>query len=126
MAQFGTVFCDHLAIARFEDGSWGDAALEPLAPLPMHPASHVFHYASTCFEGFKAYRWKDGKARIFRLPDHVERMRRSAASMRLPVPDRDLLSQMVVDLVASETEQIPMPPSSLYLRPTLILSLIHI
>lgn len=120
MAQFGTVFCDHIAIARFENGSWGKAAIEPLAPLPMHPASHVFHYASTCFEGFKAYRWEDGKARIFRLHDHVARMQRSAASLSLPVPDAEQLASMVIDLVRSHLDDIPAPPHALYLRPTLI------
>jgi len=120
MAQFGTVFCDHISIARFENGNWSDAAIEPLAPLPMHPASHVFHYASTCFEGFKAYRWEDGKARIFRLHDHVARMQRSAASLRLPVPDTDMLAGMVTGLVSRQLDDIPEPPSSLYLRPTLI------
>ena len=120
MAQFGTVFCDHMAIARFENGSWGEAAIEPLAPLPLHPAAHVFHYASTCFEGFKAYRWQDGKARIFRLHDHVARMQRSAKSLHLPVPDADLLAAMVENLVREQFDDIPEPPSSLYLRPTLI------
>jgi branched-chain amino acid aminotransferase len=120
MAQFGTVFCDHVVIARFENGSWGEAVIEPLAPLPMHPASHVFHYASTCFEGFKAYRWNDGKARIFRLRDHVARMQRSAASLCMPVPDAEQLANMVIDLVRSQLNDIPEPPSSLYLRPTLI------
>jgi branched-chain amino acid aminotransferase len=120
MAQFGTVFCDHIAIARFENGGWSEAAIEPLAPLPMHPAAHVLHYASTCFEGFKAYRWSDGKARIFRLQDHVARMRRSAESLSLPVPDIDQLAAMVVDLVRKHIDDIPEPPSSLYLRPTLI------
>jgi branched-chain amino acid aminotransferase len=120
MAQFGTVFCDNLAIARYDDGAWQPAEITPLAPLPMHPAAHVFHYASTCFEGFKAYRWNDGKARIFRLHDHVARMRRSAASLCLPVPDTDLLAGMVTDIVAKHIEDIPAPPSSLYLRPTLI------
>jgi branched-chain amino acid aminotransferase len=120
MAQFGTVFCDHMTIARFENGSWGEAAMQPLAPLPLHPASHVFHYASTCFEGFKAYRWQDGKARIFRLHDHVARMQRSAKSLYLPIPDADLLVGMVEDLVRKQIDDIPQPPSSLYLRPTLI------
>ena len=120
MAQFGTVFCDHMTIARFENGRWSEAAIEPLAPLPMHPASHVFHYASTCFEGFKAYRWPDGKARIFRLRDHVARMQRSARSLHLPIPEADLLAGMVEDLVRKQLEDIPEPPSSLYLRPTLI------
>jgi branched-chain amino acid aminotransferase len=120
MAQFGTVFCDHVSVARFENGSWGDAVIEPLAPLPMHPASHVLHYASTCFEGFKAYRWQDGRARVFRLRDHVARMQRSAASLRLPFPGTDMLAGMVIDLVSKHLDDIPEPPSSLYLRPTLI------
>ena len=120
MAQFGTVFCDNIAIARFQDGAWQEPAIKPLAPLPLHPAAHVFHYSSSCFEGFKAYRWEDGKARIFRLHDHVGRMQKSAASMYLPVPDADLLTGMVTGLVANQVEDIPAPPGSLYLRPTLI------
>ena len=120
MGAFGTEFCDHFAIARFEDGAWQAPALEPLSPLSIHPAAHVFHYASTCFEGFKAYRWDDGKAHIFRLYDHVERMQKSARSLRLPVPEIDLLANMVIDVVARHVDEIPSPPSSLYLRPTLI------
>jgi len=120
MGQFGTEFCDQIAVARYKSDAWQAASLEPLAPLPMHPASHVFHYASTCFEGFKAYRWDDGKARIYRLNDHIARMQKSAASLRLPVPDAAMLAGMVIDLVAHHLEDIPAPPSSLYLRPTLI------
>lgn len=120
MAQFGTVFCDSFAVARYDDGAWQQAEIKPLAPLPMHPAAHVFHYASTCFEGFKAYRWQDGNARIFRLQDHVARMQRSAASLRLPVPDAHMLAGMVTSVVAEHIEDIPAPPGSLYLRPTLI------
>ena len=120
MAQFGTEFCDDFAIARFENGAWQEAEIKPLAPLQMHPAAHVFHYCSSCFEGFKAYRWKDGKARIFRLEDHIARMRRSAASLGLPIPDTDRLTAMVTDLVAHHVDDIPSPPASLYLRPTLI------
>ncbi len=120
MEQFGTVFCNNISIARFEDGEWQEPAIEPLAPLPVHPAAHVFHYASSCFEGFKAYRWEDGSAQIFRLQDHVARMRRSARSMYLPVPDTELLVGMVTSLVANQVADIPPPPSALYLRPTLI------
>ena len=120
MKPFGTEFCDHIAIATYADGAWSAPSIEPLAPLPMHPAAHVFHYASTCFEGFKAYRWSDGKGRIFRLHDHVARMQRSAASLRLPIPDADLLAGMVVDAVHKNLADIPEPPASLYLRPTLI------
>ncbi len=120
MGQFGTEFCDHIAIARYENDAWQAPSIEPLKPLSLHPAAHVFHYASTCFEGFKAYRWDDGKAHIYRLRDHVARMQKSAASLRLPVPDADMLAKMVMDLVAHHVADIPAPPSSLYLRPTLI------
>ncbi len=120
MSVFGTEFCDHISIARYIDGAWQEPTFEPLSPLPMHPAAHVFHYASTCFEGFKAYRWQDGHGRIFRLHDHVARMQKSAASLRLPVPDADMLAGMVIDLVSHQLADIPEPPHSLYLRPTLI------
>ena len=120
MAQFGTEFCDNFALTHYVNDQWQDAAIEPLRPLPMHPAAHVFHYASTCFEGFKAYRWDDGKARIFRLHDHIARMQKSAHSLRLPPPDSSMLANMVIDLVRSQIDDIPAPPSSLYLRPTLI------
>ena len=120
MSQFGSEFCERFAIAKFEDGAWQPHAIQALMPLELHPASHVLHYASTCFEGFKAYRWSDGKARIFRLHDHVARMQKSAASLRLPIPDADLLAGMVIDLVRNHIDDIPAPPSSLYLRPTLI------
>lgn len=120
MGQFGTKFCDHIAIARYADGAWQAASIEPLQPIPMHPAAHVFHYASSCFEGFKAYKWNDGKARIYRLFDHVARMQKSAQSLRMPIPDATMLSSMVMDLVARQVDDIPSPPSSLYLRPTLI------
>ena len=120
MSQFGSEFCERFAIAKFEDGAWQPHAIQALMPLELHPASHVLHYASTCFVGFKAYRWSDGKARIFRLHDHVARMQKSAASLRLPIPDADLLAGMVIDLVRNHIDDIPAPPSSLYLRPTLI------
>ena len=126
MSQFGTEFCDQFAIVRFEDGAWQAPALQALKPLELHPAAHVFHYASTCFEGFKAYRWSDGKARIYRLKDHIARMQKSAASLRLPIPDADMLADMVIGLVRAHIKEIPAPPSSLYLRPTLIGTLANI
>ncbi len=120
MTAFGTQFCDQFTIASFKDGAWGPGELKPLAPIPMHPAAHVFHYASTCFEGFKAYRWADGSVHIFRLKDHVARMQKSAASLHLPIPDADLLRGMVIDIVSANRDAVPAFPGALYLRPTLI------
>lgn len=120
MSVFGTEFCDQFSVARYVNDAWHKDGLQPLAPIPMHPASHVLHYASTCFEGFKAYRWEDGSVHVFRLNDHVARMQKSAASLRLPVPDADILRDMVLSLVDASRDAVPAYPGALYLRPTLI------
>ena len=62
---FGTVLADQMNIATYKDGAWSAERIVPTAPITMHPAAHVIHYASTCFEGFKAYRWPDGSIRVF-------------------------------------------------------------
>ncbi|MFK8051399.1 MAG: branched-chain amino acid aminotransferase [Woeseiaceae bacterium] len=120
MTAFGSEFCKEFTVADFEEDAWQSPTLQPLAPLPMHPASHVLHYASTCFEGFKAYRWADGSIHVFRLKDHVARMQKSAASLCLPVPPTDLLTKMVVDVISANRDAVPAMPGALYLRPTLI------
>lgn len=120
MAAFGTEFSEQLTIAHYVDGAWGPASLQPMGPLPIHPAAHVLHYASTCFEGFKAYRWDDGSVHIFRSDMHIARMRNSAKSLHLPVPDTELLTNMVESVICTSLADIPPPPGALYLRPTLI------
>ncbi len=117
---FGSVFADVMAIAWYRDGRWGSAEVVPLAPLPLHPAAHVLHYASECFEGFKAYRWPDGQIHLFRMDRHLERFRQSAASLVLPVPEADWVGGMVRSLIQRCQATVPEAPGALYLRPTLI------
>lgn len=117
---FGATFVDHMAVAEFTGGEWGPNRLDPVAPLALHPAAHVLHYGSACFEGLKAHRGVDGIVRVFRLDRHVARMQRSAEVLVLPVPPTDLLTEMVVDTVRTGLDRVPETPGSLYLRPTLI------
>jgi branched-chain amino acid aminotransferase len=116
---FGTVLADQMTIATFRDGRWSDYEVRPTGPVQIHPAAHVLHYASECFEGFKAYRWADGSVRVFRMDKHVERMRQSARLLVLPVPDAGLLSQMVLATIDRVRDQVPEPPGALYMRPML-------
>ncbi len=116
---FGTVLADHMSVAHFKDGRWSEAQLTPTAPIPMHPAAHVLHYSSTCFEGFKAYRWRDGSAHVFRMDRHVERMRQSARLLTMPEPDAEQLAAMVISVIDRCRDQVPEPPGALYLRPLL-------
>jgi branched-chain amino acid aminotransferase len=119
-APFGSVFTKSLAMARFADGRFGDFSIEPVAPLTLHPGAHVLHYASTVFEGLKAHRQPDGGVAVFRVDRHVARMGHSAELLCLPAPPADLLTEMILALVAAARKDVPDPPGSLYLRPTLV------
>jgi branched-chain amino acid aminotransferase len=62
---------------------WFDGALiegdAPQAGL----TTHAMHYGSGVFEGVRAYATPEGAA-VFRLPEHLERMRRGAEMIGLP------------------------------------------
>jgi branched-chain amino acid aminotransferase len=116
---FGTVLADHMSVATYSEGHWGEARLQKVAPIEISPAAHVLHYASTCFEGFKAYRWADGSIHVFRMERHIERMRQSARALALPEPAVDQLSDMVCRVIDRCRDQVPEAPGALYLRPLL-------
>ncbi len=116
---FGTVLADQMAVANFKDGKWSAHEVRATGPIEIHPGAHVLHYASTCFEGFKAYRWADGTVRVFRMDKHIERMRQSARLLALPVPDAAQLATMILTVIDRVRAQVPEPPGALYLRPLL-------
>lgn len=118
--KFGTTFVEQMSVARWMDGAWSKARLEPVAPLSLHPAAHALHYGSSCFEGLKAHRDQTGAVRVFRLDRHAARLRGSADALCLPVPPAGMVERMVIDVVRASRDQVPDPPGSLYLRPTLI------
>lgn len=118
--EFGTQFFDEITMATFDGTAWSDTSFVPSGSLSLHPATHVLHYASTCFEGMKAFRTEDGKINIFRLDDHVKRMQNSARGLHLPVPETEQLKAMIVDLLDKYREQVPAFPGSAYIRPTLL------
>lgn len=116
---FGTVLAPTMTLARFQSGAWGDLEIRPCGPIELHPAAHVLHYASTCFEGFKAYRWADGSINVFRMDRHIERMRQSAQALVLPEPDPRQLEEMILTAIDRNRDSVPEAPGALYLRPIL-------
>jgi branched-chain amino acid aminotransferase len=116
---FGTLLASHMAVAAYRAGRWGEAEIKPVAPIELSPAAHVLHYASTCFEGFKAFRRADGSIHIFRMERHIQRMRQSARQLVLPEPDAAQLADMVRGVIARCREAVPEAPGALYLRPIL-------
>jgi branched-chain amino acid aminotransferase len=91
-----------------------------VAPIELSPAAHVLHYASTCFEGFKAFRHADGSIHVFRMDRHIQRMRQSARQLVLPEPEAAQLAQMVRSVIERCRDVVPEAPGALYLRPILI------
>jgi len=60
---------------------WMDGALVPWRSAQVHILTHAMHYASSVFEGERAY-----GGRIFRSRDHSERLRRSASLIDFDIP----------------------------------------
>jgi branched-chain amino acid aminotransferase len=118
--SFGSVLTSHMAVASHDGSRWGEFAVQPVAPLSLSPAAHVLHYASTCFEGFKAFRQPDGSVQIFRLDMHIRRMQQSARQLVLPEPDTTQLAAMVRAVIHRCLDEVPEAPGALYLRPLLI------
>jgi branched-chain amino acid aminotransferase len=119
-APFGSILADTMAVATYRDGKWSAHEIRATGRFEIHPAAHVLHYGSECFEGFKAYKWADGSVRIFRMDRHVERIRQSARLLAMPEPDAAQLADMVVEVVRRNREVVPDAPGALYLRPLLI------
>jgi len=117
-SDFGTVFMPEMTVARYADGSWSDFGFEPSDSISMHPGAHVLHYASTCFEGLKGFKHKDGSVNIFRIDKNVARFEQSCRLLHLPAIDTAMTTKMIIDLVDRFKSEVPEPPSSAYLRPT--------
>jgi branched-chain amino acid aminotransferase len=108
-----------MAVATYQGGRWSPSEIKPVAPIELSPAAHVLHYASTCFEGFKAFRRADGTVHVFRMDRHIQRMRQSARQLVLPEPDAADLAGMVRAVIERCRDAVPEAPGALYLRPML-------
>ena len=64
---------------------WFDGQLVPWQEAQVHVLSHALHYASSAFEGLRAYATPRGPA-IVQLARHVERLFRTCKIIELPIP----------------------------------------
>ncbi|HYE73204.1 MAG TPA: branched-chain amino acid transaminase [Blastocatellia bacterium] len=95
MAQIGTPGGPQVAKKIWHNGEmidWNQANI--------HVMSHVIHYASALFEGIRCYATPQGPA-VFRLREHIERLRNSAYIYRMTLPySVDDLIQACLDVVS--------------------------
>lgn len=118
MSAFGTVFAPEMSLARYEQGKWSDTQLVNSDSISFHPGAHVLHYSSTCFEGLKAFKHEDGSINIFRMDKNIARLIQSSELLALPEVNADQLKQMIIDIVKRYADDVPLPPGSMYIRPT--------
>ncbi|WP_286236601.1 branched-chain amino acid aminotransferase [Neptuniibacter halophilus] len=116
---FGSQFMPEMSISWFDGSSWSAAEVVPSDSIQLHPGAHVLHYSSTCFEGLKAFRHEDGSIKVFRIDRNVARMAQSARLLALPELDEEMVSKMILDTVKRFAADVPAPPGSMYIRPTL-------
>jgi branched-chain amino acid aminotransferase len=114
---FGTLLTSHMAVATHRDGQWSQSELKPVGPIEISPAAHMLHYASTCFEGFKAFRRADGSVHVFRMDRHIQRLQQSTRQLVLPEPDAAQVADMVRAVINRCRDAVPEAPGALYLRP---------
>jgi len=72
---------------------WFDGKLVPWDEARVHVLTHTLHYGLGVFEGIRCYRCADGRSAIFRLPEHIRRLRDSAhvGLMKLPFSQEELV-----------------------------------
>jgi len=115
--DFGTQFMPEMSVSRFADG-WSEPRIEPADSVSLHPGAHVLHYASTCFEGLKAFRHADGSVHVFRMDQNIKRLAQSSALLCLPEINETATEQMIRDILLRYLDDVPEPPASMYIRPT--------
>jgi branched-chain amino acid aminotransferase len=116
---FGRVFTDHMVtITWTPDAGWHDATLRPYGPLSLDPATAIFHYGQSIFEGFKAYAQPDGSIKTFRPDANGRRFQRSAKRLALPeLPVDDFVAAADL-LISTDRGWVPTEEEkSLYVRP---------
>jgi branched-chain amino acid aminotransferase len=85
----------------------------------LPPMTHALHYGTGCFEGIRAY-WNPSNEQLYLLQAeaHYERLRRSAAILRLKLPQAtDELVKLTVDLLRRNDAR-----TDTYIRPLVFIS----
>lgn len=117
---FGKVFSDHMFIAEFDNGVWGNLQVLPYGPISVSPAISALHYGQAIFEGMKAYRQADGKISVFRPEKNFERFNKSAMRMSMPEIPKDIFMQGIAALIEIDERWVPAQDGySLYIRPVM-------
>jgi len=118
--KFGQTFADHMLVADYADGKWGNTRILPYGNLSLSPATAGLHYGQNCFEGMKAYRQPNGDICIWRPFKNFERINKSAERLCIPALPEDIFIGGLQQLLSLDRDWVPNREGySLYIRPFL-------
>lgn len=90
---------------------WMNGKLVPWKEARIHIASHVIHYGTSLFEGFRTYATPQGSV-VFRLQSHTQRLYNSCKMYRMDIPyTQTQFNQAVVETIKANNLK------SCYIRP---------
>lgn len=116
--QFGKVYADHMFMADYQNGKWGNFQITPYENLSLSPANSALHYGQSVFEGMKAYRNIHGEPVLFRADANFKRINLSADRLCIPQIPEEVFMGGLKALVKLDEQWIPNKPNTaLYVRP---------
>ncbi len=94
---------------------WMNGKLVPYKDAKVHVLTHALHYSTAVFEGIRCYTTPKGSM-IFRLPEHVERLFRSAKmySMKIPYTKKEISDAIIKTVIASKLRECYIRPIAYY------------
>ena len=98
------------------DKVWMDGELVDYEDATIHVLTHTLHYGLGAFEGIRCYRQEDGRAAVFRLDAHIDRLFDTChiATMDIPFEQEELENACLLTIRANDTDDC-------YIRPVVFL-----
>lgn len=94
---------------------WMNGKLVAYKNAKVHVLTHALHYSTAIFEGIRCYNTPRGPM-VFRLPEHVERLFKSAKmySMKIPYSKKEISDGIVKTVKASKLKECYIRPIAYY------------
>jgi branched-chain amino acid aminotransferase len=94
---------------------WMNGKLVPYKNAKVHVLTHALHYSTAIFEGIRCYNTPRGPM-IFRLPEHVERLFKSAKmySMKIPYSKKEISDAIIKTVKVNKLKECYIRPIAYY------------
>lgn len=79
---------------------WLDGEIVDYEAATTHVLSHTLHYGVGAFEGIRCYETGSGRAAIFRMPEHVDRLIRSCRAANIDLAySHEQISEAIIEVI---------------------------